>query len=290
MDKLSEIFESIKERLSNPLVFSFLCSWLILNWKITLGVFWLDISQINNFGYRTIFDFVSHELNWEDGFWLPLVFALLYTICMPVIRALIEVLYVWIEKWSENWKLSISKNGKVGIEKYLGLKVNYDERTKILEDVIKKESIAMDSFNNLQTKYLKLESDYNDSLASKNTLSELFLIERDVKILDGNWINKWKSSTDLKLTNSESVLIQNGNYYIIDGLSQTHVFLITHFHFDRNAGTVFFIKERLNQEQPYLNGDFKFNINVLKFSGKNMLIGRENGTTEIRYERYSATD
>lgn len=46
MDKISEILNSVKERVSNPLIFSFLASWLVYNWKIPVALIWFDEKQI----------------------------------------------------------------------------------------------------------------------------------------------------------------------------------------------------------------------------------------------------
>ena len=107
MDKISEILNSVKERVSNPLIFSFLISWLVYNWKIPVALIWFDKEQISANGSKSIFDFIEDEWKKNGYFWIPLFIALGYTFIFPIIKNLISATQTWMSKWGENLNLRL---------------------------------------------------------------------------------------------------------------------------------------------------------------------------------------
>lgn len=90
-EKLKDIYENIKDRLSNPLIFSFIVSWLVYNWEITVALLWYDKDQIKAEGYKSIFEFIQYQLNSKCfSFIIPLILALVYTFIMPYIKEFVD--------------------------------------------------------------------------------------------------------------------------------------------------------------------------------------------------------
>jgi len=93
MDKVKDILSSIRDRFANPLIFSFACSWIVINWQIPVALLWYNSKDIEKTGSKTIFDFISQRLDATNGFWHPLFFAVAYTVLIPVVRNLIRFLF-----------------------------------------------------------------------------------------------------------------------------------------------------------------------------------------------------
>ncbi|HMG66143.1 MAG TPA: hypothetical protein VK588_00600 [Chitinophagaceae bacterium] len=290
MEKLKELWSNIRDRLTNPLVFSFLCSWIVFNWKIVIALLWYDTSQIQKAGFTTIFDFVSKTINDQDSFWHPLFFAVGYTVFMPLVKNLIRALYSWMSKWGENWNLKIMRGGKIPIEKFFRLRDDYDKRTTLLESIISKETQLTTEYNSVKTELLEAQSSENNlkqQLIEQNTTASR---SKDVTLLNGHWTNSFSDSVDTNFRGSEQVYIEHGNYFIIDTFGgRKLVFQIKNFFFDQSTKAVFFIKERVGQEKPFIateaRGQLRFNANHLTFEHSGLLVGLENGTTNIKYER-----
>lgn len=294
MDKLKDILNNLFDRISNPLIFSFICSWLIINWQITIALLWYDTEQIKLAGEATIFDFIYSKINTQDSFLHPLYFALIYTIAMPTIKNLIRALHSWTAKWGENWNLRILKEGKIPIEKYFKLRENYDQRTKILEDVIAKENEFANNYDSMDTALLEAKAIENE-LRQKLTECNIFIEQlNDVKILNGYWTNKYTDTINKRLTGSEEIFIEDGKYYVIEKFGEKiHTFNIRNFHFNNRHKTIFFIKERANQEKTVvISGSVilpRFNPNILKIQREDLIVGQENQTTKIEYKKKAAS-
>ena len=95
MEKISEVWGNIKDRLTNPLLFSFFCSWLIFNWEIPVSLIWYDSEQIKVSGHNSIFQFIHCKLNKEHSFLYPILFAIFYTLLIPIIRNGISILTLY---------------------------------------------------------------------------------------------------------------------------------------------------------------------------------------------------
>lgn len=290
MDKLKEIFANIRDRITNPFVFSFLCSWLVSNWQITISLLWYDKIQIEKTGAHTIFDFISNKLNFQQGLLHPLFFATGYTLAMPVIKNLVSALHAWATKWGNKWNLSISKGGKIPFERYLKFRDDYDKQIKLIESIINKESENTEKYDLISTELLETRSKLNNISQERteisNTLQQLF----DVRILNGYWTNTFNDTLNKRLNGYEDVFIQEGKFYLVNNFSEKdHVFNIVNFYFDNRNKTMFFIKERVNfpNEAEIQNGiiTLKSNINILNVERSDLLVGRENGSVQIQYQK-----
>jgi hypothetical protein len=284
MEKINEILNNIKERFSNPLFFSFIFSWFIINWRITIGLLWHDTKQIENYGYKSIFTFIESRINLVDSFWHPLFAALAYTFLMPLIRNLIKAFYSWTSKWGDDWSLKILNTGKVSINKYLKLRGEYEKRSKILEDVITKESSYIQDVNSAKTELLSTQDKLND-IEKKLQNSSAFISQlNDLKIIQGAWENNF--ITELGQKDSESIFIDNYRYYVVSKLGvREETFEIKNFYYDNRNQNVFFIKELIGQFKEIRPKQEHFSINRLRFESRDMLVGTENGTTKIVYTR-----
>jgi hypothetical protein len=294
MEKLNDFLNNIKDRFSNPLVFSFLCAWLTINWPITVGLIWYDSTQISRTGCNSIFDFINGQINLCDSLIFPFIIALLYTFLMPIIKNIIRAFYSWSSKWGDKWNQKISKDTTIPFEKYLKFREDYDSRSKILEEVIIKESSSQLEHNQTKTELLEEKAKSND-ISQKLTISNDFINQLyDYTILNGYWNNKYADSYNLDLNGEEDVFIDNGKYYIIEKFGKkVHAFNIKNFYFDNRNKVVFFVKERVNQDAVVLinNEDTftRFNPNVLEMERKDLLTGWENGTTRIEYLKKDQT-
>src|SRR6266481_4363197 len=133
MEKINEIVNSIKERLSNPFIFSFLVAWLTYNWKIPVALIWFSQSELKDEGYNGFFDLISKQALTTNSVLYPLGFAVAYILFNPLIRNLIYALNAWMTRWGSQWFFSISRDSKVSTSKFLALRNRYNNLNKELE-------------------------------------------------------------------------------------------------------------------------------------------------------------
>jgi hypothetical protein len=284
MEKIKEIITNLSERFSSPLIFSFISSWIVINWQISISLIWYDSDQISNAGFNNIFDFINSKLNIIESFCYPLSVALIYTFIYPLLRNVIEAFIVWTESWGEKWNLSISKQSNVSIEKYIKLREDYDKRSKILESTISNETFTIDALETLKTESLKLKDEFNQLRISSTDLQEVINSLFDLRVLSGHWINVYETESGEK--GSENIFIDGDNYFTISNFGQKILrFHIVNFCYDIRTKKMFFTKEVIENDKKNRPINEHFSINTLVLINKDTLEGTENTTTKIRYRK-----
>jgi hypothetical protein len=95
MDKISEILDDIKLRLTSPFLLSFFISWCLWNWKITLGLLWYDSTALEQHGWSSVWEFVKTSGSGFKLFWGPFISAVVYTTAFPWVNTAIT----WYNSW-----------------------------------------------------------------------------------------------------------------------------------------------------------------------------------------------
>lgn len=222
MNKESEFLKPVRERLSNPFIFSYILAWLIFNWVIVLGLLKYNMQDLAKDGFRSYMDLVQREATNWTLYWKPLISAAVYTFVFPLFRNLVLVFQAWVKKWGTNWSLRISKGGKVPVEKYLGLRSNFLARTKVLEEVLESESSFI-----VENKALteNIEKTRKEKQELKDTLDRI-TYHCNVSSYDGDW-----DVTDNKLA-TQLFRLRQGNMFLISGGPERSVYNINNICFN----------------------------------------------------------
>jgi hypothetical protein len=190
MDKISDFFKDLKERISNPLFSSFIVSWLVFNWKIIIGLFFYENNELKVDGYTSYLDFLSKHLMSSDIVWKPLSAALIYTFIFPFVRNCILAFNSWTRSWGNVWNLSISKTSTVSVAKYIQLREVYQKRTSLLEEVLEEEGAYLRQYEEERNKVLHLTKEKNENLSEL----QQWQIINDVTQLNGEWEFQYSES------------------------------------------------------------------------------------------------
>ncbi len=225
MEKISEFFKELKERLSSPLFSSFILTWLIFNWKIIADVLFYKNAELHLDGYNSYIDLIQKNSSTSNFLWKPLASALVYTFIFPFIRNIILAFNAWIKSWGNTWNLNISKSGKVSVTKYIELRNTYEERTELLEEVLKKESEYLSNNEKLKNENFQLSDRIND-LESRIAKWNSF---NNIELLNGDWKYIVRNLNNRTYRTSNKVFISNGNFRLTDELDNDENYSIRNF-------------------------------------------------------------
>ncbi|KAA5536223.1 hypothetical protein F0919_00730 [Taibaiella lutea] len=178
MDNISEFFKEFKNRLNNPIFGSFIISWLIINWRIPIGLFGYRLSDLKLDGYNSYADLILRNASTWNYFWHPLIFAVLYTFLFPVFRMLIIAFLSYIKKKSNNWNTEIMKDYYVPMNRFVRQEQKYDDLARTLQQIYTEDSKTVEENVELKTHILKLNEDL---VVEKNKLPQLRLEVEDMK-------------------------------------------------------------------------------------------------------------
>ena len=292
MDKVSDILTNVKERLSNPLIFSFVLAWLVYNWKIPVALLWFDKKQISDSGYNNILEFIEAEWRTNGDLWRPLGIALIYTVFLPVVKNLYRLLNSLVYKYADILDLKILKGSVVSIEKHLKFRELYLKRTEELDTIIKDEQKYLTENDKIRNELSIANENIKKSIENRIELNEIINQIDDVSILNGIW--KCKFTYRDENTVIEEVQIRFGRYELIGKESKIyHKFDIINFYNDARKKRIFFMKKMTNYAYKKIVdtediSDFDiYKFNVLRIENENLLTGFENEFITVTYERVS---
>ncbi|MCA6363036.1 MAG: hypothetical protein IM638_08350 [Bacteroidetes bacterium] len=281
---MKDVLDSIRERVANPLIFSFLASWLIANWRIIVGLFWFDSNDINSAGYYSLIDFIEKTINPYNGFLIPFFCAIGYVLLNPIVKNWIRAFHAWTTKWGEKRRLKILQDAYIGIDKYFSLKQQLNRKVTELTELINKESETFEEVKKVKSQYLK-EKMLSDELhlkieqleASQNLLF-------NHRFLDGYWINSYQYPNGKK--GKEEVVIHAGQYSITGTFNvQQKTFDISDFVYNPNTKQIFFIKTIVPELKDKVPANDRIHINRLELVNNDLLVGLEDGEIKIEYRK-----
>ncbi len=286
METVKDFFKQINIRISNPLIFSFIISWLVWNWKIVIVLIFYNEKFLNQDGYKSYLDFITKNTDKCYSFWCPIFFAVGYTFAFPFVSTGVKAFQTWIDKRSNDWNLSILKSGKIGIEKYMSLRESLDVRRDFIEKIIEKEGSNLVLLEEANDKINSLEHQLNENKLEHQREIKNYQQQRGIlntELLQG----KWKMQTFMNNTvqNEYIVEVKDNYYYIIQNNKPQKVAMIEHYKYiidsnNRDSNSIFFIKAMLAENGAITSkvvNELKYNYNT------KVMEGIENGFTQIKY-------
>lgn len=291
MDKISDFFYDLRDRVTNPLFVSFIIAWLVYNWQIPIGLIFYKGSELATDGYKSYIELISKNLEMGRSLWVPLKCSLLYTFVFPPIRLVIMAFLTWIKTISITWNLKIRSAGKVPAAKYFKVLRDNEEKQKYLSDLILKEDVILR--DNATTKAQLEEEKSNVSKAQ----DEKVLLQNKLNVIlnmaNTDWLNgDWNIKRHIKskqngaiIIDVQRIYINNGDFFEYDKLLQQkkRESTIKNYFFNDMTKEVFFINKSVAGEIT--------STHRLSYSDSiNELTGFENEDIRIDYERTDVFD
>lgn len=301
IDKVRDTVDEVSNRLKSPFFYSYLISWLLVNWKVSLYLLWPKkiFEPINGDG----FEFIRSEIT-ILSFLYPIGGAILYTLLAPLVRNAVNAFNVYMNKKGSEWVFKISKDASVSFDKYLKLRAALKNRTKALSDALNQEEDLFNQLEDVKTRLVQVESKNSELENRKTELEQNQREMTDATFIDGLWKLTYTDEFNKVLKGMEILEIRDGKYFVYDkgtendlekyqkdfkSYPKMEVFLIEEFYFIKKDAKLVFVKNRLsmNEQFKYENkiSYLKYNLNLLHIEGRNIMRGYENSTTKVIYER-----
>lgn len=271
MEKITDFFKQIGERISNPFIGSFIISWLVINWKVVIVLLFYSFKDLQADKYVSFQQMIQVNINTCAGIWYPLIGAIIYTFVFPVIRNLIYAYNGYSRTWGLKWVHKITADGVMPISKYLSEIEKSDRQQAALNDLIDRESHFRNRILDLERELEKRDESVK-SLNNENAQKALDLMKQDVSQLNGKWELKMKSLNPLG--NKTNEININNNIMTFDDAPGGVI-----SNFMRNNNKIFFNIQW--QDDPF--EDF----HILNINSNNKMYGRDANGNEVSYEKLS---
>lgn len=288
MSEFKDFLDQIKIRLTNPLIFSFLISWVIIHWQIFVGGFYLSPIDLEEQNYSNFLEFIAANVNWWNGLIYPLCSAIVYTILSPPIRIGIQLFNTWINKFGNNQIRKVATDSFIPYEMYDKLLEEVQLQRQRNESLIT-ENIGISKEIDVKKNELRGKGAENENLQSELTnirtqLSSLY----DSSFLDGIWkiVIKKNNGEDVNSlivrikSNEVEERQKDGHYH--------HQFYLLDF-VKNQSGEASFLFKQINSSNEKTNRHIEY-FNQIKENGKGRLSGRYNDKFDVIFDRLADVD
>jgi hypothetical protein len=301
MNFLNDLISEMKERIRNPLMSSFVMSWLIWNWFFLYVLCFADVQDVLNYANETTKTaYILTLLTWNSCLWWPLASSLVYTLLMPLIKGWIHLFLVWRKK-RINVRVEKNRRGDfVLYEKHLALHQKLEkERMRVV--VYSKTEMEKDGIiEEMKTEKEDLQKTINnklDELVRKDKVQllteQVIQFMNKVSNLNGEWYwheynskdfygnNRIKGKTKIRFSNHEG-------YFLDDSGVEHNYFEINVYFFNVMLEELYF---GFKSKQPALSYGFEPWYNFkLKIGSSNKHEGIQNGDTKVVFESLLPTE
>lgn len=177
MSTLKELYTDLKDRISNPSILSFTISWLILNYKIPIGLIFYKISDLDKYHNATYFSLISDETNIWHLIWIPLIVSAFYTLIFPFVKAGIRIFNSWLITKTDGAVFHYTKNHKISIEEHTARLFELQETKGQYVALIASEQTLTIQNNFLNERVVVLTTDYEQKISEINKANDVALDE-----------------------------------------------------------------------------------------------------------------
>lgn len=205
---------TLYERVSSPLLGTFLFAWVVFNWKAILLLTFSDSSMFS----RLIVIEANYVNLWDNLYW-PLIYASIFTLIYPVVSVVPFLIWEFFASIKVKARRRITSTETLTIAQSIAMKnENRDlekkyaeamgENSKKVTQLEEELKLAQDRAFEKNEKFLLLNDSYNTLKEKNNELEELFddgfikLDEQDIEDICDLMI------ASSKLIDSESFTIQ----------------------------------------------------------------------------------
>jgi hypothetical protein len=140
MDKIQDFLKESRVRFSSPLFSSLILAWLIINWRVPIALVFYKLPELQNEKHKSFIGFMETTVTIYSGVVWPMVSAICYTLIAPLLKNLIRALNAYLDAKGMDWTLTLSKRGKISVEKYIQLRESYKKQEEALLKVYDDES------------------------------------------------------------------------------------------------------------------------------------------------------
>lgn len=262
VDKVYDFMKEMRFRLSSPFFSSFIISWLVINWRVPVGLLFYKQSDLTADGYDSYFDLIEKNFHLGTSIIVPLISASVYSFGYPWLRNKIMNANTYFNTKGIEKNLKISKDGKVPFTMLLDMAKKYKEAVQAIETNIENEAENKERYDKLLIDYQKLMTDSNDVANERNIWEQT----NDPIFLLGSWSLRIAS---LEKTYDISITRENFIYRHDAPFDYTKNSVIIHFsnNVKRNDLYIFLSTTTLKGDRVYYYFRLGYNDNGDYYTG-----------------------
>lgn len=268
---IGEVFNKYR----NPVIGSFIVSWIVFNWKVVLFIL-LYSDSYSNLSFETFVEQITGLGNWCSFYLFPFLSIIFYVVILPIIGLGVRWFYSWISVISKKIYFNTINEIPISGEEHTNILKKYEDQIKEYTNRVNKYRIEKKEDLQIINDLRKDVSELKDTLMLKNDMY-------NSEILNGLWIfERHPSKITGEINNIIQIKIENSNIYEKnkDTLNYELKYIIHSFLYNKfdNNNKITFLKELLSEPRDCI-------FYELNFTEEGDLVGKENIKTYVKFKR-----
>lgn len=178
MDTLKEVWKSLTERFTNPLLYSFAISWLLINYKVSI-VLLSDANYIEKVNFIDTYIHPPKDSNLFLLAYAPALSAAVYVFFLPIISLLSTFATATYERWHSDIRSSQSRKAILTKE----------QRERLEQEVSELNNRIRQEAQEAEAKQNEAEANMRLHVAEVNSLINTIWFEH-LKTIAASWQNQ----------------------------------------------------------------------------------------------------
>lgn len=158
MTGIKEFFEELKIRISNPLISSFIISWLICNWKIVILLLFYRADDFPVEHSQTFMSYILANSSFVGSFFLPLTLALAYTFASPYVSAWVKLFHAQVSAKNVSDILESTDERSMPMKKFIKQMKDINEQEREIQDLAAVEGQIRIDMQNIEKENTVLQN------------------------------------------------------------------------------------------------------------------------------------
>ncbi|MCX3264801.1 hypothetical protein [Pedobacter agri] len=221
MDDFKDFFKDLRDRVSNPFFTSFIISWLLTNWPITIAIIFYDDADVKSDGFRSLYQLIKFYATPMTVFVEPFFWAIVVTYSFPYVKSIIKLHSAEISAKNETDILAKTKAGSMPLAKFIKLRNAHIDTINVLEKLNEEESQYLVENANLKKdneqlklEKIKIQSEYGLSEQRFNRYKELSRYGMTNGKWQVNFTSKDGTKRELILDFSDDIVRESASSFI----------------------------------------------------------------------------
>jgi hypothetical protein len=210
MDRIQDFLKELKARFSSPFFSSLILAWLIINWRVPIALIFYKLPELEKDEHSSYIDLIVKEVTVYSGIVYPIISAVCYTLIAPLLKNAIQALNAYLDAKGMDWTLTLSKRGKISVERYIQLRASYKAQEESLLKVYEDESKYLQMNNVLRGKM----EEFRDKFENMNANYERLRACSEIRSYNGQWELTYADTNRDRKTSI--VTLNEGDIYTTD--------------------------------------------------------------------------
>jgi hypothetical protein len=203
---VGNVYDDLKERISNPFLFSYAVAFFFTNWRVWVGLLFFDRERLNSKGFDNHLEYIEGVVNAWTLYVVPATAAILYCFAYPFLRNKVLQVQAYFKSKSSEEINKYARQHLIPAEQFINLEMGLERQKQRYQraiDIRAKLEVKVDELNKQVSSSNFQVSNLNEQIAELNAKNSTMLKDSQTHIAEREELFQWNNLNDLENYNGD---------------------------------------------------------------------------------------